>query len=307
MDIEQKLLNHYKRWNIDFDEEKQFSQLKTRIILVANELLGEFLIKHSTIDKEFDKELTFVLAKEIELKTSKVRFNNRSSIQRSLTELKPLVEDLDFESLFGSSKIYKAIKEAEKLVSLVTVLQVLFWILEKHEYPYHIEFAERLRELVKLTPAVSFCVAIRGKVVTLYPPGAELLDQGTVNDVLAWLESYPEVAKHFEQALKIYYAGDSGKYRNLLDNLRFALEQLLKEVLGNKKSLETQKKDEVLRWFGQRGIHTQVVNLYHQLVFGEYRLYQNDAVKHSEAFSEKEIEFMIYLTGTFMRLLLQLA
>jgi hypothetical protein len=42
-------------------------------------------------------------------------------------------------------------------------------------------------------------------------------------------------------------------------------------------------------------------------VFGEYRLYQNDAVKHGEAFSEKEIEFMIYLTGTFMRLLLQLA
>ncbi len=90
-------------------------------------------------------------------------------------------------------------------------------------------------------------------------------------------------------------------------SLRFALEQLLKEVLGNKKSLETQKKDEVLAWLGQRGIHKQVVNLYHQLVFGEYRLYQNDAVKHGEAFSEKEIEFMIYLTGTFMRLFLQLA
>jgi hypothetical protein len=306
MDIEQRLLNHYKRWNIEFDQEKQFSQLKNRIILLADELLGEFLVKHSAIDKEFDKELTFVLAKEIELESSKVRFNNRSSIQRSLTELRPFTEGLEFESTFGITKVYKAIKEAENLVFLVTALQVLFWILEKHECPYHIEFAERLREVVKLTPAVSFCVAIRGKFVTLYPPGAELLDQGTVNDVLAWLENYPEVAKHLEEALKIYMDGDIGKYRNLLDNLRFALEQLLKEVIGNKKSLENQQK-ELLSWLKQREIHQEVVNLYNQLLFGQYCMYQNDAVKHNESFSENEIEFMIYLTGTFMRLLLQLA
>ncbi len=306
MDIEQRLLNHYKRWNIEFDNEKQFSQLKIRILLVADELLGEFLVKHSAIDKEFDKELTFVLAKDIELESSKVRFNNRSSIQRSLTELKSFAEGLEFESTFGSSKVYKAIKEAENLVFLVTALQVLFWILEKHECPYQIEFVERLREVIKLTPAVSFGVAIRGKVVTLYPPGAELLDQGTVNQVLAWLESYPKVAKHLEEALKIYMDGDSGKYRNLLDNLRFALEQLLKEVIGNKKSLENQQK-ELLSWLKQRGIHQEVVNLYNQLLFGQYCMYQNEAVKHNEAFSKDEIEFMIYLTGTFMRLLLQLA
>lgn len=78
-------------------------------------------------------------------------------------------------------------------------------------------------------------------------------------------------------------------------------------MLENKNSIENQKKDEVLQWLKQRGIHKQVVNLYYQLVFGEYRLYQNDAVKHGEAFAENKIEFMIYLTGTFMWLLLQLA
>lgn len=47
--------------------------------------------------------------------------------------------------------------------------------------------------------------------------------------------------------------------------------------------------------------------MYKQLLFGPYRIYQNQAVKHGEEYSENEVEFMIYLTGTFMRLLLQLA
>jgi hypothetical protein len=46
--------------------------------------------------------------------------------------------------------------------------------------------------------------------------------------------------------------------------------------------------------------------MYKGLLFGPYKQFQNDAVKHEEEFAENDIEFMIYLTGTFMRLLLQL-
>jgi creatinine amidohydrolase/Fe(II)-dependent formamide hydrolase-like protein len=34
--------------------------------------------------------------------------------------------------------------------------------------------------------------------------------------------------------------------------------------------------------------------------------YQNDAVKHGDHAKHIEVEFMVYLTGTFMRLLLTL-
>ena len=34
--------------------------------------------------------------------------------------------------------------------------------------------------------------------------------------------------------------------------------------------------------------------------------YQNDKVKHAEKWAEPEVEFMIYLTGLFMRMLLEL-
>jgi len=76
-------------------------------------------------------------------------------------------------------------------------------------------------------------------------------------------------------------------------------------VLGNKKSLENQQKD-LLSWLNSKGLHQEVVNLYNQFLFGQYCMYHNNAVKHSEEFSKKEIEFMIYQTGNFIRLVLQL-
>ncbi len=91
----------------------------------------------------------------------------------------------------------------------------------------------------------------------------------------------------------------------MLDNLRFALEQLLKNILSNRKSLENQK-TYLLPWLRKKGLHTQVVNLYEKLL-KTYQDYQNNAVKHNEDFSLDEVEYMIYLTGNFMRLLIQLA
>lgn len=61
-----------------------------------------------------------------------------------------------------------------------------------------------------------------------------------------------------------------------------------------------------LLYLSNFSLHSQVVNLYEKLL-STYQDYQNDAVKHNEAFSLDEVEFMIYLTGNFMRLILQLA
>ena len=299
-------MNHYNRWNIEADKTQQLTQLKNRVIEVTYQVLGLFLA-----EEEIDQYFTFRLGEATEIPSYRevtyppVSQDFRSAVSMVATSNLFRASTIK-KRAFGSTCTYRAMKEAQSLEQIVTVLQHLFWLLEEYDHPDLIKFAERIGEVGKLTPSAGFQVSKRGKIVTLYPLGAKLLDEGSVNDVLAWLENYPKVAKHFEQALKIYYAGDIGKYRNLLDNLRFALEQLLKEVIGNKKSLENQQK-ELLNWLKQRGIHQEVVNLYNQLLFGQYFMYQNEAVKHNEAFSKDEIEFMIYLTGTFMRLLLQLA
>jgi len=52
-------------------------------------------------------------------------------------------------------------------------------------------------------------------------------------------------------------------------------------------------------------VHQQIINMYDDLL-AKFTQYQNDAVKHIENWSPHEIEFMIYLTATFIRFLLQL-
>jgi dsDNA-binding SOS-regulon protein len=128
-----------------------------------------------------------------------------------------------------------------------------------------------------------------------------MLDDALIADNLEWLAQPPSALKNFREALSIFLSKDANKYRDLLDNLRFAVEQLLRDVLGNQKSLENQK-DLLLPWMKKNGLQPQVINMYHDLLFKHFAIYQNDAVKHGEKYSLKEVEFMIYLTGTFMRL-----
>ncbi len=277
MDISETIFNHYHRWNIEFDADQAFIQLKNRVIGT----LTEYFPERPRIDRKF----AYLYGYEVEV-------DRRA----------------DCSNDFSDSYLYEIIRNTTDVKELATALQFLLIALELGNSPNLSDLSDAILLAIDLSPGAGIRAKKHQSSVNsliFYPAGAKLLDEGTVNDVLAWLKNYPKVAKYFEEALKIYMDGDRGKYRNLLDNLRFALEQLLKDVFGKEKSLEKQK-NEVLSWLGQRGIHKQVVNLYHQLLCN-YCQYQNDAVKHNESFSENEIEFMIYLTGTFMRLLLQLA
>lgn len=283
--MKRKLQRHYERWNIEVDRKEQFRRLKNRILLGVDNVVGHYLAD----DDEADEEFALILGAE-----PRIRESYR-------------IEDTlgSFPS-FGGTHVHKAIRESLDLESLVTALQVLFIVLEKHGYSDETdELAEKLREIAKLSPGMDFRVSTKGKSVIFAPSGAVLLDKEVVNQDLDWLSDYPRVLKPFEQALRTYSKDDKDNYRGLFDNLRFALEQLLRIVLSNKKSFDNQERP-LLLWLSERGVHQQVLNMYKQLLFGPYRIYHNDAVKHGEEYTEDEAEFMIYLTATFMRLLLQL-
>jgi hypothetical protein len=157
-----------------------------------------------------------------------------------------------------------------------------------------------------LSPRIALHIVRTADSAAVYPGGAKLLDEKLIDGSLAWLEHHPSALKAFHGALAIHVSKEADRYRNLLDNLRFAVEQLLRDVLGNQKSLENQK-DELLSLLRSKGLHTHVVNMYHSVLFGGFAMYQNDAVKHGEKYAPQEIEFMIYLTGTFMRLLIEVS
>jgi len=303
MQIENRLKNHYRRWNIDFSYEEEFEKFKNRMIVILNHLIGSHLLLNPKVDKHFLEIVNLENADKPSVKKSKLLVKPDPFALDALASLRPSYQTT--EKGFGDTYVYQCINDCETLQKLATVLQILFWALEDDVTQELLsEIVRKIKNISVLTPSASFQIFRKGKQVIIYPSGDQFLDKGIIDFVLSGLEDYPIAAKHFEQALKVYQSGDTSQYRNLLDNLRFALEQLLKKIFDNEKPLE--KQDGCLKyWFKEKHLHSQVIHLYETLL-KPYKQYQNDAVKHNEAFSLDEVEFMIYLTGNFMRLLLQL-
>lgn len=129
----------------------------------------------------------------------------------------------------------------------------------------------------------------------------QIKNQNTIRQTLKWLEPYQTAYKYFNEALDLY---DNGKIeRKLLDDLRFSLEQFLKEFFENEKPLEKQG-EEIKNYFKNENVNAHIGGIF-KSVFERYYLYQNDSVKHNEKFTELEVEFIIELTTSMMKLLLK--
>ncbi|MGK7948768.1 MAG: hypothetical protein AB4368_08165 [Xenococcaceae cyanobacterium] len=309
MQIEKRLKNHYKRWNIVLDYEEEFLKFKNRLIEILNKLIGEYLAENSDIDGRFKEVFDLHKADKPYVKKSQPIYKNGNPFNPFPSLPNEIIQSFQPHSYtkneFGDTYVYKCIGDCDTLQKLATVLQILFWTLEvKYDEIKDIasEIVKEIKRICVLTPSASFTIHKRGKQFIVYPNGDHFLDRGIIDCTLSGLEDYPEAAKPFEKALGIYLRGEKLEYRNLLDNLRFALEQLLKKILSNEKSLEKQK-SHLGSWLKEKGLHSQVINLY-QTLLSQYQNYQNNAVKHDENYSFDEVEFIIYLTGNFMRLLI---
>lgn len=282
-----KVNEFYKRWNISVDEDAEFQRFKNRIITTIDRVVGRHILQTSAITDAF------------------VMHVGHKCIPTSAIGLTADLNLYGFDEKFVDNPVFKEFNSTKKLQQLVFAIQCLFWALEENKCPLIGQLVKQVQAAIDVSPCIDMKVVSRGARVTIYPAGAELLDQMIVNSTLEWLAHYPAVTKHFESALQIYSRKDTSLYRNLLDELRAGLEKLFQNILQNKKTLENQK-ELLLNWLESKGVHVQIRNLYEHLVFKGYVRYQNDAVKHGEGWSEFEVEYMIYLTGAFMRLLLEL-
>jgi len=215
--------------------------------------------------------------------------------------------------LVGSPDVYQGtlldwyIKDANSLYDLCKNIEFLFISFEATGREADIE---RLYEAVSfalgISPLIGIEIAKSDKGVVFYPKGAEVLDPALIDDVLTWLVDYTDANNAYISALKLYLTKDPGNYRNVLDNLRVSVEELLRALMGNKRSLEKQKKD-LLAWLRSHEVNQSVINYFCEFLFGSYRILQNEEVKHGNAkFSEPEIENILYLTGTLLRFLIRI-
>lgn len=125
MQIEKRLKNHYRRWNIDLNYEEEFEKFKNRLIEVIDRIIGDYLSKNLDIDRQFTDFLKLHKAEKPDVKTSQI-----------IPKTPPLTKDMiEFvytvtEPGFGDTNIHKCLDTCETLQELATATQILFWSLE---------------------------------------------------------------------------------------------------------------------------------------------------------------------------------
>ena len=117
-----------------------------------------------------------------------------------------------------------------------------------------------------------------------------------------WLSNHPDALKQYESALAKYEGGIFE--RNTLDDMRLAFELLVKDLLGNGKSLENQIA-EIGAKLKSTGASVEMRNMVQQVI-KYYTDFQNNHVKHNDAVNDKEIEYIIELTSVVMKFLIKI-
>lgn len=136
--------------------------------------------------------------------------------------------------------------------------------------------------------------------IFIFPKGAKELDDALVSQPLEWLKDYPNAYKTYCTALRQY---SEGVYiRDVADNLRKSLEDFLREFLNNEKDLNSNKKL-VEAYLKKANANPQLVNMFGSLLT-HYYLLNNDIAKHNDKVDKTYLEFLLYQTGIFIRMLI---
>ena len=123
-----------------------------------------------------------------------------------------------------------------------------------------------------------------------------------VTEVRHWLSEFPSAHKIYDEALQKHSNGVFT--RNALDDLRLSLEELLRQLLNNDKSLENQI-SLVGSYIKERKGSAELANMFVKLI-DYYSKYQNTYVKHDDAVPTVEVDFILEITSSFMKHLIRI-
>lgn len=210
---------------------------------------------------------------------------------------------MSFSFSFSKSYLYKFMNKLDMSQSshqmlLINMLECAL------NSGYDIEISDTARKISEalILSYINIELYKRGSEYMFYPSGAEILDAKLVNDNLNWLEIYPKAREKMHLALSLQQ--QRGQPRQIIDNMRLAFELFLKQYLNNEKSLENQK--ELLgKKLQENNVSKEIRDMFATL-FSFYTRYNNQNVKHDDKCVSMETEYIIYLTGTFIRFLIQI-
>lgn len=134
----------------------------------------------------------------------------------------------------------------------------------------------------------------------IYPLGVKYFDEKLIDNILDWLVAYPNTLKIYKIALEQY--SNKTFIRDVADNLRKALEVFFQEFFINSKNLDNNIPI-VGAYLKEQNADEELRNMLVTLI-KSFKVQNDKIAKHNDRVDEKFLEFLLYQTGVFIRMLM---
>lgn len=268
-------------------EKRRFYQFKNRTLDTIDRVLGSKILD----DQQLERDYLHFLGRRCPT-TMRLGYKNLAALIDSVNR-----PDRSFDQTW----IYQSLNDENSLVEYCRCLDG-FFSLPLSEAELRGLYGGFTQDLA--ASSIPVRIAHRGDYYAFYPRGPRVLDENVIDDDLEWLSDYKTAIGPFRKALTQY--SDPTRQHDALDSLRRSMENFLRQLLGNGNALEDNK-TVLIQWMKNHGTNAETQRMMKSLFQGYYD-YQNSHVKHGdEGWKPVEVDFILYLTATFIHLLIELS
>jgi len=182
-------------------------------------------------------------------------------------------------------------------------LQLLLGVLSKAKY-MHTSFSSFYPTVEEIFNLTQIDIGFFLKNGVIMKTAAKEIDEKLIIENLDWLKDYPDSREKFSNALKYYLT--KGGEADAITNAYSALEGVVKTFLDTKVRLDNEKtKNELLKKLNLPSEWGRIVNNYCEIAheFGSRHGKKQQTSNTTEKIEPELVEFYIYITGTFIRLI----
>jgi hypothetical protein len=271
----------YEQLGMEPEYDKEIAKFNNRIIIAVEGFNSSFYRKDGSIHERVSpfliREVAFLIGE--------------SHIPSSLEGF--FEDNIEVDDLEENILNLNCLLEASRKVLLLPEIN------QKDLYDFIVSEAKRTFELTPIDIGYLFSGD------TIIKKGAKELDERLILENLMWLSNYPTVKQSFENSLKQYLGKN---YPDAITNAYGSLEGLVKTFLNTDKRLDTEETRKLLiNKLGLEKDWGQLLHYYSKLAHEFSSRHGKKETGEKLELAIELVEFYIYLTGTFMRLILTLS
>ena len=208
--------------------------------------------------------------------------------------------------------LYKLILKASNIKELMYYVQIIF-ILEKVTLSEKEKLHDGLQDIIMISNLSNIVyLEKRDSSFIVLPAGESTLDKVLIAETIPVLQepkyevAYSSYISAMKDFMDVNNSNDTLK-REIANNLRYSFERFLKvKFKQEKKNVTTIIDKDVKSFLEEKKVHANIINMYLS-ISKEFFFYANGTSKHgAEDISMEELEYLVYLMGSMVRLIHQL-